>query len=85
MCFELFNFNSRISEFTAKTNPLLIPDSHRNLRYLLSRENLNLEFLAWCTYVSITSDVLNRLQQNKVLQIWQALRHLLNLKTNWYP
>ena len=32
ICFELFNFNSCISEFRAKTKPLLIPDSHQNLR-----------------------------------------------------
>ena len=37
ICFAPFNFNSCISEFRAKTKPLLIPDSHQNLRYLLSR------------------------------------------------
>ena len=38
MCFELFNFNSRISEFRAKTKPLLIPDSHQN-RFSQSRKS----------------------------------------------
>ena len=36
MCFELFSSNSRISEFRAKTKPLLILHSQQNLNCLKS-------------------------------------------------
>ena len=53
------------------------------LRCLLSRENLNSTFSALYIKMTITFDLLDRFQENKVLQTAQTMNNILSSKTKW--
>ena len=54
------------------------------LRCLLSRENLNSTFSASYIKMTISFDVLDRFQENKVFQIAQTMNNILRSNTKWW-
>ena len=68
-----------ISENKKKSKFQFLP----SLRCFLTQENLNSKFSASNPYMTITFDVLDQFQENKVWQTAQTMNNILKLNTKW--